>query len=121
MATGPQVHGRRSAAEWARLVRAWKRSGLSARKFAASASVAASTLTWWQWQLAQRRSAATPALGDEVQLVQVEVAQAAPVSEVGVAWELVTERGLALRVHRSLPAAEVTAIVEAFVAAAVRA
>lgn len=38
---------RRSAAEWADEVAAWKRSGSSARAYALQRGISASTLTWW--------------------------------------------------------------------------
>lgn len=38
---------RRSAAEWAEEVAAWKRSGSSARAYALGRGISASTLAWW--------------------------------------------------------------------------
>jgi hypothetical protein len=112
-----QRHVRHTAAEWARLVRAWKRSGLTATEFAASVAVAPRMLKWWTWHHA-RRATASLAPTDQVQLVQVDVER--PGSEAAPAWELVTDRGLTLRMHRSLPPAEVATVVDAFVAAVVR-
>jgi transposase len=42
---------RRAASEWAQLVEQWKRSGLTARDFAAQAGINPRTLTWWKWRL----------------------------------------------------------------------
>ena len=47
---GGRGHGkapRRSAAEWAEEVVAWKRSGSSARAYALGRGISASTLAWW--------------------------------------------------------------------------
>ncbi len=38
---------RRSAAEWAAEVAAWKRSGMTAREYARSYGISAATLQWW--------------------------------------------------------------------------
>jgi len=38
---------RRSAAEWAEEITAWKRSGSSARAYALGRGISASTLAWW--------------------------------------------------------------------------
>jgi transposase len=43
---------------WERRVERWRRSGLSARQFAAREGVRASTLTWWRWRLGQEAPSA---------------------------------------------------------------
>jgi transposase-like protein len=45
---------RRSAAEWAEIVAAWKRSGLTAREYAQRHGLVAGTLLWWSSQGARR-------------------------------------------------------------------
>jgi transposase len=42
---------RATRAEWARRVARWRRSGLSAKEFAAREGFNASTLTFWSWKL----------------------------------------------------------------------
>ncbi len=42
--------------EWARRVRRWRRSGLTARDFADSIGVNRNTLTYWAWRLEGGRS-----------------------------------------------------------------
>jgi transposase len=42
---------RQTRREWARRVAAWRRSGQSAKEFAARAGVNASTLLWWSTKL----------------------------------------------------------------------
>jgi hypothetical protein len=44
---GRKKAARRSAAEWAEEVAAWKRSGSSARAYALGRGISASTLAWW--------------------------------------------------------------------------
>ena len=59
---------RSTRAEWSKRVASWKRSGLSAKEFAARHGVRPRTLTWWRWRLGRRsksaaltvRKAATP-------------------------------------------------------------
>jgi hypothetical protein len=43
---------RASAEEWAKRVKRWKDSGLSAQEFAVKTGVNASTLSFWRWKLA---------------------------------------------------------------------
>lgn len=45
---------KRSAKEWSRLVEQWRRSGRSAKEFAASKGVHPTTLSWWAWRLGSR-------------------------------------------------------------------
>jgi transposase-like protein len=46
---------RQTRREWARRVAAWRRSGQSAKAFAAGAGVNASTLLWWSTKLRRER------------------------------------------------------------------
>jgi hypothetical protein len=98
---------RRSAAEWAELIESWERSGLGAAAFARSRGIAATTLSWWKWQLSKRkRDRATP------RLVAVEVSP-----EIGTAtdpvWELRTAKGHVLSVHGRLPPEELRSVIAA--------
>jgi len=45
-------------ARWAGLVRRWRRSGQTAREFAASAAVNAGTLAYWAWRLKRETAGA---------------------------------------------------------------
>jgi hypothetical protein len=104
---------RRSAAEWARVVADWKRSGLDCKAFAASRGIKSGTLSWWQWRLRRGASSA-----DTLRLVKVDVAPE-PVDQValGVArcsWELATARGV-LRVHEGIGEAALDAVLVALV------
>lgn len=45
---------------WARRIREWKRSGLSAREFAAANGLNGSTLSYWKWRLTKEARTATP-------------------------------------------------------------
>jgi hypothetical protein len=42
---------RRSRAEWSKQIALWRKSGLTARKFAAKAGLNAGTLTYWKYAL----------------------------------------------------------------------
>jgi transposase len=49
--------------EWAQRVERWRRSGLTARRFAASIGVKATTLSHWAWRLnRERRDRQRPAV-----------------------------------------------------------
>jgi len=58
-----------SAAEWARRVASWRRSGLSAEEFASGKDYRAKTLAWWSSEL-KRRERSRPARGGENALVR---------------------------------------------------
>lgn len=105
--------GRRSAREWLRIVRAWKKSGLSAASFAATQGCAPRTLQWWSWELERRKRERERA---HVGLVPVEVIEpSTSAHEAAIAWELVTPAGLALRVYGGRGADVLHAVVEAMV------
>jgi hypothetical protein len=59
---------RASRSEWAKRVRRWRSSGLSAREFAAREGWNARTLTWWASQLNKSRHE-TPSFVDVTALV----------------------------------------------------
>jgi hypothetical protein len=97
---------RKSAKEWARLVRAWKRSGKSSKEFAVSRSIRATTLVWWAWRLglSRTRGPALPRPEREppLRLVEVTVERPASLSPVPLSscsWELRTATGIHLTVH----------------------
>lgn len=48
-------------AEWAKRVRQWRRSGLTARAFAASIGVKSGSLTHWAWRLGREQAERPPA------------------------------------------------------------
>lgn len=95
---------RRSAREWSRLVREWKRSGVGRAEFAARYGVAAATLSWWRWRLERERGATaerSEVSTSSIKLVRVEVQDesAAEDAPARVAWELVAPSGHTLRVY----------------------
>ncbi len=46
----------RSRGAWAKLVRQWRESGLSADAFASTRGVKSKTLQWWAWNLGDRQA-----------------------------------------------------------------
>ena len=110
---------RRSAREWSRLVRAWKRSGVGRAEFAATHGVAAATLSWWRWRLERERSAAAEQSDvdtSSVKLVRVEVQdENAEDVPARVAWELVAPSGHTLRVYAGGSAETLRAAIELLV------
>jgi transposase len=102
---------RRTAGEWTRLVRAWKRSGLTAARFAASRGFSAQTLTWWRWRLshAKTRVEERPA----VRLLPVEVVESDAGAGPQPAWELVAASGHTLRVYDGADAEALRIVVDA--------
>lgn len=89
---------RRSAEEWARVVREWKRSGQTAAKFAAPHGIAPQTLVWWRWRLARVERKAKPAKRS-VDLIPVRVVESdGPPRARQPSWELCAADGRVLRV-----------------------
>ncbi len=90
----------------------WRRSGLSARAYAAQEGLKASTLSWWSWKL-QRDGEE-----EELALLPVEVLddEGAPTAKYDEGWELVTASGDRLRgpapLSPKLAGALVTALVK---------
>ncbi len=78
-------------AKWSGLVKAWRRSGLPAKEFAAQHRVASGTLYWWSSRLG--RECARQEVGD-LRLVPVEVRSDEAAS---ITWELETVGGHVLR------------------------
>lgn len=76
---------RASAVEWSRRVRRWRKSGLSAKEYAAKVGLNASTLTYWSWRLnAEERAkveeaTASDHVGALVELEITPVATSAPI------------------------------------------
>jgi transposase len=108
---------RRSSREWAKLVRDWKRSGLSAVEFAAPRQISPRSLSWWRWHLTRsqpgrRGRETTP------RLVRVDVGPegAAPAA---LGWEIATERGR-LVVHGQLDGQQLSAVLHALVGIALK-
>lgn len=109
---------RRSAAQWARLVKAWKKSGETAAEFAASRGVTGQTLTWWKWRLSHRADLTRvdePAEREEMRLVAVQVEPPRAGAEATAAWELITARGDILRVYAGTASSELVAVVQVIV------
>jgi len=103
--SGSNPTTRRSAAEWAALVQAWTRSGLSARDFAVERGLSPTTLSWWKWRLAKGRAET-----EAVELIPVEVI--GEDVDSGEGWELRTATGH-LRVHGALRGTELRVVLGA--------
>jgi hypothetical protein len=88
---------RRPAAEWASLVEAWTKSGLSAAEFGAKRGIEGARLKWWKWR--PERSAPRKRHRQPVKLVKFDVVADDP---PGGGWELRTASGDTLRVMESL-------------------
>lgn len=109
---------RRSAKEWQKLVRAWRRSGLPAGEFAARHGVKPQTLSWWRWQLGEK-SVRHPARRKVAKrrgprLVAVEVSEPPRGAGDGATptWELAMASGHILRAYRGAERSELLAVVE---------
>lgn len=99
---------RRSRQWWAKTVRAWSRSGLSAGEFAEEYDLSEHSLRWWKWKLGQEsefveEEEATSAL----EFVEVE----APGAWVGPGLELVSPGGWTVRVPSGFEATDLARVV----------
>jgi len=88
---------RETRVEWAKRVERWKRSGLTAKKFAAREGVRPGALSWWKWHLRKRPSVSAPPVVEVVGLAL------APMSESS-AIEVVLHSGVRLVVPASFDA-----------------
>lgn len=107
---------RRTAKQWALLVKRWRQSGKSAEEFASSRGIKARTLRWWGWRLGREEPSPTPAETSEMSLVEVQLERRETRrarAEGDTAWELVTVRGDVLRVYAGTPSRDVLEIVHA--------
>jgi hypothetical protein len=102
---------RRTAAAWATLVEAWKRSGRSGIEFAASAGVSAGQLRWWRWHLAKDAARTAP----KAAMVRVEVRGARPAVTTGVPIEI-TRDGWIVRVGRGVDGETLGQVLDAIAA-----
>jgi hypothetical protein len=96
---------RRSAKEWVRLVRAWRRSEQTAKQFATARGLSAASLSWWSWRL--KRGDALVPCAPEVEFVPVRVTDDVGGQrgvEATVAWELTGPSGHVLRVYERMDA-----------------
>lgn len=62
---------KRTAADWAKLVGGWRRSGLDGPQYAASTGLPIEQLRWWKWRLGKIAAATTGARSTA--MVRVEV------------------------------------------------
>jgi transposase len=97
------------AAEWAKRVERWQRSGLSAAKFGAREGIAGGQLSWWKWHLG--RKAATgprdPARG-KIKFVPARVVERAAPARSDGRVELVLSNGRVVRVVGAVDAKVLT-------------
>jgi transposase len=73
--------------EWAKRVRRWQRSGLTAKQFEARTGIKASTLSYWKWRLGkdgQRAEGLAPRRSQEVPRVEFVEFQAAAMSAMAM-------------------------------------
>lgn len=103
----------KTASEWQRLVRAWRRGGRTAAEFALEHDVSPRALAWWRTHLAR---AATPTedRGDSEPLALLPVVvDSLPAPSHGARWEVALPSGVVVRVFAPLGAAELDALVRA--------
>jgi hypothetical protein len=95
----------RSRDEWARLIEAWKASGLTASQFATRHGVKPKALSTWRWRL--KSQSIQPSARSAAKLVQLSVADlVGPGDTDCTRWELTTVCGHRLRVQAPLAGAE---------------
>lgn len=97
---------RRSAKEWASLIRQLERSDESVGAFAAARGIRPETLSWWRWRLGRKTKPRTKrqTRASLVKLVAVQPAPDLDPPGGGAAtpvWELIAPSGYELRVYDS--------------------
>lgn len=96
---------RESRKVWAERVRRWRKSGLTAREFAAELGVNANTLAFWKYEIARNGRDCEAAGGASSRVEFVEVTGAVPEvasnATYGEPLEVVCAGGRTVRVPRS--------------------
>ncbi len=97
-------------------MRAWDRSGQTAKDFATARRLSSRTLAWWKWRLSREPSAGEP---DEPRLLPVKIEPddgSAPEPEP-CRWDLVFPEGPVLQVYVPLGTEELRSILRTLRAA----
>jgi len=97
-------------------VRAWDRSGQTAKDFATARRLSSRTLAWWKWRLSREPSAGEP---DEPRLLPVKIEPddgSAPEPDT-CRWDIVFAGGQVLQVYVPLEANELQSILRTLRAA----
>jgi transposase-like protein len=102
---------RRSAAEWRRVVQAWRQSGLTAASFAERRGLNAATLRFWAWRLARDGAAPATPEAEPLRLVSVDVVGPEP-EPPHPEWVMELRDGSVLRVRGELSESALRAILE---------
>jgi hypothetical protein len=113
------IRKRRKPAEWRREVAAWKRSGQTAREYAASRDLSEDTLTWWNWRLKRQRRDSMPAA--PLQLLPAHLLDddegtaehGEQAERTAPRWELQSAAGHTLRVESALSDEQARIVIEA--------
>ena len=87
------------AAEWAKRVERWQRSGLSAAAYGAREGIPGDQLSWWKWHLGRR--AAVPrgeVAPDKVRFVPARVVERVAPTRSGGQVEVVLSNGRLVRI-----------------------
>ena len=109
------VTARRSAGEWRRLVRAWDRSGQTAKDFATARGLSSRTLSWWKWRLSREPPAGAP---DEPRLLPVKIEPDDSSVPEPCRWDIVFAGGQVLQVYVPLETDELQSILRTLRSAA---
>ncbi len=91
--------GRRSAAQWSRLLADWDRQSESAETFAKRLGVTCGTLAWWSWRVKVPSVAPAAQAQDTPHFVRVEVADETLPASAPEDWSLTSPTGHTLFVR----------------------
>ena len=87
------------AAEWAKRVERWQRSGLSAAAYGAQEGISGDQLSWWKWHLGRKAVAPRREVElDKVSFVPARVVERAAPARPGGQLEVVLGNGRLVRV-----------------------
>jgi transposase len=101
------------AAEWAKRVERWQRSGLSAAEFGAREGIVGEQLSWWKWHLGRRAAAAqgSPAPG-KMRFVPARIVQHAAPAGSDSRVEVVLTNGRVVRIVGAVDAKVLTETIQ---------
>jgi transposase len=100
-------------ARWTERVEQWKRSGLTAREYAARTGLNAGTLSYWKWRLSRdARAPKAPVRARKRRAGEPTLVELTPVSVVDERVEIELSNGHRLRVPARLDAQALSRLVE---------
>jgi transposase len=101
------------AAEWAKRVERWQRSGLSAAEFGVREGLSGEQLSWWKWHLARKAAAAKGSLGlAKMRFVPARIVEQSAPARSDSRVEVVLTNGRVMRIVGAVDVKVLTELIQ---------